>query len=118
MIFPGQMLQAEQGMALRLLQPVPDDQRQLVLDELAGQLTAKGSEGVRNPLGYLARLAQRAAVGQFVPTLALTVAKRREALREEAERRRTENQARREARMDRQASRAKLAEVMAAAGLR
>ena len=118
LIFPGQMLQAEQGMALRLLQPVPDDQRQLVLDELAGQLTAKGSEGVRNPLGYLARLAQRAAGGQFVPTLALAVAKRREALREEAERRRTENQARREARMDRQASRARLAEVMAAAGLR
>ena len=118
LIYPGQMLQTEQAMALRLLQPVPVDQRQLVLDELAGQLTAKGSEGVRNPLGYLARLAQRAAEGGFIPTLALGVARRREALREEAERRREENQARRAARYDRQASRARLAEVMAAAGLR
>ncbi len=118
LIYPGQMLQTEQALAQRLMERVPVEQRQLVLDELAGQLTAKGLEGVRNPLGYLTRLAQRAAEGQFIPTLALGVAKRREALREETERRRAENQARRQAKFDRQASRAKLAEVMAAAGLR
>lgn len=84
LIFPDRLLPVEREAALRLLSPVLE-QRQALLDELAGRLH---TQRVRSPVAYLRGLIQRAAIGQFIPELAPRVAAERDQREREAEARR------------------------------
>ena len=62
--------------AARLLPRQSGDQAQVLLDELAGRLEAKGVRS--SPVAYLRGLIARAAAGSFVAGLALRIAAERQ----------------------------------------
>ena len=64
--------------ALQVVRSVPVQLRQIVLDELAGNMASK-RKTVEAPLGLLHVLAREAAAGRLVPTRALDVRQVREA---------------------------------------
>jgi hypothetical protein len=66
----------EECAAARLLPRQSGDQAQVLLDELAGRLEAKGVRS--SPVAYLRGLIARAAAGSFVAGLALRIAAERQ----------------------------------------
>lgn len=80
LVFPAQLTEAEQTLALILLAKLETPHQQSVLDELAGQIQAKKRKGdpIRNHLSYLAHLCKRVQDGTFVPCTGVKVAQQRE----------------------------------------
>lgn len=76
LVLPGDLQADVVEQATRLLDRLADPtSRQYVADEWAGNLLQPGK--VRNPLGYLYGLVERARSGAFVPAMALQVADNR-----------------------------------------
>lgn len=71
LIFPKRLSTAEIAAIGQHLAGLAIEQAQQILDELQGQSAVKP---VSNPVGYVATLSQKAKIGNFVPTVALTVA--------------------------------------------
>lgn len=69
------MLLPQERDAARLLLRQSGEQAQVLLDELAGRLQAKGVRS--SPVAYLRGLISRAAAGSFVPELAPRIAAER-----------------------------------------
>lgn len=79
LVLPEQLSEPQQATARRLLAGL-DENRQSVVDELAGQLRRSGK--ISNPLGYLFALVKNAKNGTFVPAMALQEADYRERRRQ------------------------------------
>jgi hypothetical protein len=79
LVFPEQFAPEQRQAAQRYLANVPGDIRQAVIDELTGRLAVARSGGtpVRDPLGYLRGLCDRARRGKFVANLGIAVRDRR-----------------------------------------
>ena len=76
LVLPDNLNDAERSAAHRLLDGLPGTlSKQVVADEWAGKL---GLGRVLNPISYLHGLVKRAQQGDFVPSMALQVAKNRE----------------------------------------
>ena len=76
MIFPSGITELERRAALKIVAPVQEDLRQLVLDEWAGQL-ANPNKKIVNSIGYLRSIVASAKADSFVPTVALVIAESR-----------------------------------------
>jgi hypothetical protein len=72
--FPGSVSQAQQRALARQFDGLSRETAQEVLDELAGRMNATQ---IRDPVGYGARLVERARRGEFRPGIGRAVAKRR-----------------------------------------
>lgn len=81
LVFPGFLLPQERDAAWQIVCDSP--QAQLLLDELEGQARHKS---LRNPIGYLATLCTKADRGEFLPSIAIAVQRRREAQAMETQR--------------------------------
>jgi len=79
LVFPEQLPPEQRRVVQGYLAGVPDDNRQAVLDELAGRLASArgGGSRVHDPLRYLHGLCDRARRGKFVPNLGIAVRNRR-----------------------------------------
>lgn len=75
-IFPRSLSEDERATAATLLNGLPDDLAQVLLDELAGRISAGSIRSSR--MGYLRSLVGRAKEGTFVAEVALAVASQRE----------------------------------------
>lgn len=75
--------------AISIIQECPPEQRQAVLDEIAG-LSDRGT--VRHPIGLLRKLVDRAKHGQFVPAAALEYQRKLESQAKVAQSRLAEEQ--------------------------
>jgi len=73
LVFPDGLPAAHHPMAAQLLAGVPVEDRQAILDELAGRLAQSGRAPVQDPLRYLRGLCERAARRDFVPSLGIAV---------------------------------------------
>lgn len=110
LIYPESLLPDERRQISRLMVGVSNPQ--LVLDELAGQM-ARGQGHVKSTIGYLTRLIQNQAKGEFVAEFGYRVAnarKRREELL--AQRRQYEPEAQSQP-TDRAEARARMASLLA-----
>ncbi|MGO4155299.1 hypothetical protein [Cupriavidus sp. YAF13] len=74
--YPDCLLAAEHQAAAELLQGLAAPVAQSILDELTGD---RRKQTVRNPLAYLARLAEKARRGAFIPSQGIRVKAAREA---------------------------------------
>lgn len=86
-VFPASLNPSERILAQRILGPVPLEQRQDLLDELAGRIRAgKHGNPIRNPVGYLSKLCEVALQNQtFLTSAGLNIRTERErAKRQEA----------------------------------
>lgn len=86
-VFPTSLNPSEQILAQRILGPVPLEQHQDLLDELAGRIRAgKHGNPIRNPVGYLSKLCEVALQNQtFLTSAGLNIrAERERAKRQEA----------------------------------
>lgn len=81
LVFPEQLLPEERAAAGHLLKDC-GPQAQVLLDELAGRLRARGVRS--SPIGYLRGLILRATTGTFVPELGPRLAAQRAKRQEEA----------------------------------
>lgn len=75
LLFPRSLSDEERGTARQMLDGLPADLTQMLLDELAGRIAAGGIRSSR--IGYLRTLIARAREGSFVPEVGLSVASRR-----------------------------------------
>lgn len=73
--FPGSVSEAQQRALARQLDGLSQEIAQQVLDELEGRMNAAP---IRDPIGYGARLIERARRGEFRPGIGRAVAKRRQ----------------------------------------
>ena len=96
LVYPRRLTARQRELADRYLEPVPEQDRQSLLDELEGRFRAeqRGARPVYDELRYLHRLCARVKAGRFQPNLGLKVEEERRARREEAERRLAARQAR------------------------
>ena len=76
MILPPGITELERRAALKMMEPVQEDLKQLVLDEWAGQL-ANPNKKIVNSIGYLRSIIASAKSSTFVPTVALAIAESR-----------------------------------------
>jgi len=76
MILPSGITELERRAALKIVAPVQEDLRQIVLDEWAGQL-ANPNKKIVNSIGYLRSIVASAKADSFVPTVALVIAESR-----------------------------------------
>lgn len=93
---PARLKDNQRALAARYLATIPVEQRQSVLDELAGRLEAekRGATPIYDELRYLHRLCVRVKRGHFAANLALKVQDERERRRLETERAREDATAR------------------------
>lgn len=103
LIFPARLQENQRALAVRYLAQIPVEQRQAVLDELAGRIQAEqhGAKPVYDELRYLHHLCLEATRGGFHPNLGLKVRNERDRRRRETERLREEGAAREQARRER-----------------
>src|SRR6056297_1098471 len=82
LVFPRHLNRAHRTLALKYLDKVPAAERQVVLDELEGRIQAekRGARPLWDVMGYLARLCQRAEIGEFNANLGIPVAEARQKL--------------------------------------
>lgn len=85
LIYPDKLNADEKRLAQKLIDAAPADQRQDILDELAGMIEA--GQIRKSPLSVLRGIVRRAQDGEFAPELALVVQRARNA-KKAAERRR------------------------------
>lgn len=76
MILPPGITELERRAAIKMMEPVREDLKQLVLDEWAGQL-ANPNKKIINSIGYLRSIVASAKADTFVPTVALVIAESR-----------------------------------------
>ncbi|MBP7565537.1 MAG: hypothetical protein KA795_05980 [Burkholderiaceae bacterium] len=74
-VWPKSLAEPVVQLGRRLLEALPIEQHQQLLDELAGRM---GRGQVKSPLAYLGQLARLAEQGRFVPELAHEVRQQRE----------------------------------------
>ncbi|MDN5869221.1 MAG: STY4528 family pathogenicity island replication protein [Nitrococcus sp.] len=92
LIVPARLKDNQRALAARYLATIPVEDRQPVLDELAGRLLAeqRGAKPVYDELRYLHHLCVQVNRGGFVPNLGLKIQAERDRRRREAERLREE----------------------------
>jgi len=96
LVFPRRLKDNHRELAARYLARIPDNQRQPVLDELAGRLeaTERGAKPIYDEVRYLHQLCATVNRGRFNPNLGLKVQDERERRRKEGERQPRKPQAR------------------------
>ena len=92
LVLPPRLKDNQRALAARYLATVPAEQRQSVLDELAGRLQAeqRGAKPVYDELRYLHHLCRQVSQGGFVANLGLKVQTERDRRHGEAKRLREE----------------------------
>lgn len=92
LIFPARLDENHRELAVKYLKKVPLEDRQAVLDELAGRILAerRGATPLYDEVRYLHRLCVAAGCGRFNPNLGIKVRGERDRRRREAERSREE----------------------------
>ena len=92
LVLPPRLKDNQRALAARYLATIPAEQRQSVLDELAGRLEAeqRGAKPVYDELRYLHHLCRQVNQGGFVENLGLKVQTERDRRKGEAERLRKE----------------------------
>jgi hypothetical protein len=96
LIVPGRLKQNHHALAARYLATIPMEQRQAVLDELAGRFEAErhGAKRVYDELRYLQHLCAQVNRGGFVPNLGLKIRAERDRVERKGARLREEAAAR------------------------